>query len=171
MTEMPRATRETTRLLAILAIVVSTIGCDRVTKHMVAERLAGWPPVSFAADSVRLEYTENPGGFLSLGAELPEHVRTGLFSLCTSLVLVWLGVWVWRQVVAGRWVVGPALLWAGGVANLVDRVARGSVIDFLNVGVGQVRTGIFNVADVAIMLGAAIFVLVELRRGRGRPYP
>jgi signal peptidase II len=40
------------------------------------------------------------------------------------------------------------------LSNLIDRIAVGSVIDFLNVGVGSLRTGIFNLADVAIMAGA-----------------
>jgi signal peptidase II len=54
--------------------------------------------------------------------------------------------------------VGLALYLAGGASNLVDRVVRGSVIDFMNVGVGPLRTGIFNVADVAILAGVGIFV-------------
>ena len=52
----------------------------------------------------------------------------------------------------------------GGASNWVDRVVRGSVIDFINVGYGPLRTGIFNVADVAIMLGVGIVVIAELRR-------
>ena len=46
---------------------------------------------------------------------------------------------------------GFVLFLAGGLSNLTDRIAIGSVIDFLNVGIGPLRTGIFNVADVAIM--------------------
>ena len=71
----------------------------------------------------------------------------------------------WRSVgtVAGaivfRWsgwpLLGLTLFVAGGASNWLDRVVRGSVIDFINVGVGSLRTGIFNVADVAIMLGVA----------------
>jgi signal peptidase II len=59
-----------------------------------------------------------------------------------------------------------ALFIAGGASNWFDRVNDGRVVDFMNVGVGWLRTGIFNVADVAIMLGAAIFMLGELRRER-----
>ena len=44
---------------------------------------------------------------------------------------------------------------------MVDRVVRGSVIDFMNVGVGPLRTGIFNVADMAILAGVAIFVFTQ----------
>jgi signal peptidase II len=58
---------------------------------------------------------------------------------------------------------GVGLFAAGGASNWVDRVARGSVVDFLNVGLGPLRTGIFNVADVAIMAGVAILVLAEWR--------
>ena len=45
-------------------------------------------------------------------------------------------------------------------------MVRGSVIDFINVGYGPLRTGIFNVADVAIMLGVGIVVIAELRRNQ-----
>ena len=51
---------------------------------------------------------------------------------------------------------GVALLIAGGGSNWLDRITRGSVIDFLNVGIGPVRTGVFNVADVAIVMGVAL---------------
>ena len=44
-------------------------------------------------------------------------------------------------------------------SNLLDRITYGKVIDFMNLGLGPVRTGIFNVADMAIMLGAAIVVV------------
>ena len=162
--------RKGTRLAALAVVVVSTIGCDRLTKNMAVQHLAGRSRLSFAADSVRLEYVENRGGFLSLGAELPEQVRTGIFSVGTAVLLAWLGAWALREVGRGRWAVGAALVWAGGSANLADRLVRGSVVDFLNVGVGTVRTGIFNVADVAITFGAALLV-AELsgRRDVGRP--
>jgi signal peptidase II len=48
---------------------------------------------------------------------------------------------------------------AGGASNLIDRLARGTVTDFMNVGIGPLRTGIFNLADVAITLGAVLVVL------------
>ena len=53
-----------------------------------------------------------------------------------------------------------------GNRNLVDRVAIGGVIDFLNIGVGPLRTGIFNVADVAIMAGIALLIADRWRQDR-----
>jgi signal peptidase II len=60
-----------------------------------------------------------------------------------------------------------ALFIAGGVSNWIDRVVHGSVVDFLNVGIGPIRTGVFNVADMAIMLGAVIVVIGFRRAAEG----
>ena len=59
---------------------------------------------------------------------------------------------------------------AGGASNLADRIIYGMVIDFMNVGIGPLRTGIFNVADMAIMLGAGVLAL-EGYRSEGRAEP
>lgn len=148
--------------LALTLAVLSTIACDRVTKHAASTFLAGVPARSYFADTVRLGYAENTGAFLSLGAELPSAVRTGLFTVGTGLLLSMLVVIAVRR----RWdrlsTLGLALFVAGGASNWVDRVSRGSVVDFLNIGVGPVRTGIFNVADVAIMLGAGVIVIATV---------
>ena len=55
---------------------------------------------------------------------------------------------------------GLALLTGGAVGNLIDRVAYGgAVVDFVSVGLGGVRTGIFNLADVAITAGVILVAL------------
>ena len=155
--------------LALMVAVLSTIGCDRVTKHAATTKLAGAPSRSYLADTVRLVYVENPGGFLSLGAGLPSVVRTGLFTAGTGLLLCMLVVLAIR----GRWdrspTLGVALFVAGGASNWIDRVARGTVVDFLNVGVGPVRTGVFNVADVSIMLGAGVVAFATFSKRRTVP--
>jgi signal peptidase II len=61
--------------------------------------------------------------------------------------------------------IGVWLVFAGGASNWVDRVVRGSVVDFMNVGIGPLRTGIFNVADVAIMVGVAVLLLAGFPPG------
>jgi signal peptidase II len=59
------------------------------------------------------------------------------------------------------------LILAGGIGNLIDRVSqRGLVTDFLNVGIGPVRTGIFNVADMAVTAGFALFLVMWWRDER-----
>ena len=56
------------RGLLLCLLLAATAGCDRVTKHLAVTTLAGSPSQSFLADTLRLDYHENPGGFLSAGA-------------------------------------------------------------------------------------------------------
>jgi signal peptidase II len=144
--------------------MVTTVGCDRMTKIVATNTLAGTAGRTYLADTVRLAYVENTGGFLSLGADLPPAARTAIFTVATGLMLLLLLGFVVRHRHAGWAAFGLALFVGGGASNWFDRALRGSVVDFLNVGVGPLRTGIFNVADVAIMLGLGIFMAAELRR-------
>ena len=151
-------TRRWATKTALLAVVASTIGCDQASKHLASVHLAGSLPQSFLGDSIRLEYAENPGAFLSLGANLPSWGRTAVFSFGTGFVLLMCLVVGLRPDRPSGLRLGLALVFAGGASNLVDRVVHHAVVDFLNVGIGPIRTGIFNVADMAIMLGISLLV-------------
>jgi len=153
--------------LLIVVTIVGTVACDRVTKQMALTALADTPTRSLLADTVRLALVENTGGFLSLGAGLSGAWRQVVFIGLTGLMLVAVTVFAyqWRH---RRWLLmGAALFLAGGASNWIDRVVRGSVVDFLNVGVGPLRTGIFNVADVAILAGAALMAIGQMGSVRG----
>lgn len=147
--------------LVLVVAVLGTIGCDRVTKHMAMTALAGEPTHSYLADTVRLGYVENVGGFLSLGANLSPAIRNIIFTWGTGVMLVVLTVMAFRRHWRGWPTVGAGIFVAGGASNWSDRLVWGSVVDFLNVGIGPVRTGMFNVADMAIMLGAALVMFGE----------
>jgi signal peptidase II len=154
-------------LRAVLVIsVVATIGCDRLTKRIATERLAGSPGRSFLADTVRLEYAENAGGFLNIGEDLPPPLRRAVFVGGTGLLLLALLAGFVRHgaAVPGRdvAVAGLAFFVAGGLSNWIDRVADGRVVDFIVMRVGPLHTGVFNFADVAILLGAALLGVARL---------
>jgi len=82
-----------------------------------------------------------------------------VFTLGTGIILAAAAIAAVRHRWTGVPLVGVALVFAGGASNLWDRLARGRTIDFMNVGVGPLRTGIFNVADVAILVGVALLLL------------
>src|SRR5262245_3629147 len=145
------------RTLLYVALLMATVGCDRITKHLASVALDGELPRSFVSGVVRLEYAENTGAFLSIGARLPESTRTLLLEFGVGLLLLAIGVAAFKYQLRGRALLGVALIWAGGASNLFDRVVHGSVVDFINVGIGGLRTGIFNVADIAIFLGVVLF--------------
>lgn len=154
------------RLLLALAILSTCIGCDQATKQLASRELKDAPPKTFLGGVIRLEYALNSGGFLSLGGEMPKHVRTGLFVVFNlGMMLAICGYLIVRRQISLLMFVAILYFLAGGVGNLIDRVTNdGLVIDFLNVGVGPLRTGIFNVADMALVFGGAGAVLLANRR-------
>jgi signal peptidase II len=163
------ATNHGVRYGAMLVIVASCLGCDQITKHIAKSRLEGQPPRSFFGDVFRLEYAENPGAFLGLGGQLPPAARWAVLVAANGLLALGIaGVLVWHtRLLPLQWI-ACALLLSGSLGNWVDRLRfDGLVIDFLNLGLGPVRTGIFNVADMAITAGAVLLVWPTLA-GRQR---
>ena len=158
---MPMSINRITRLCLVVAVLTSCVGCDQITKQIERERLEGTPPRSFLADTVRLIYVENPGAFLGLGGQLPAPARWILLVVINAVVTAILAVvLLWHSEMSLVRAVACTLLMAGALGNLIDRVRLGGlVIDFMNLGLGPLRTGIFNVADVAIILGAVLLIL------------
>jgi signal peptidase II len=152
------------RALLLCLLLAATAGCDRVTKHLAVTSLAGGDSYSYLGDTVRLDYHENKGGFLSAGATWRPGTRAVVFQFANAAFLMGVMVMARRFEWSRLAKAGLVMFVAGGLSNLIDRVALGGVIDFLNVGIGPVRTGIFNVADVAIMAGIALLVVDRWRR-------
>ena len=154
------------RGVLLCLLLAATAGCDRVTKHFAMTSLAGTAPQSFLADTVRLAYHENPGGFLGAGAAWQPHVRGLVFQFANTVFLLTIFVIAGRYQWSRFGIAGMAMFLAGGLSNLIDRVALGQVVDFMNVGIGPLRTGIFNVADLAIMAGVAVLLIDQRRQLR-----
>lgn len=148
------------RLLLVLTILISCVGCDQTTKSVAKIHLSKTHAISLLGDSIRLQLAENSGAFLSAGASLPLEWRSRLFTMGAGLVLSGLLAYALLSKKSNPVVIaGTALIVGGGVSNLIDRLAYdGHVIDFLNVGIGSLRTGIFNWADVCIMAGVGLWL-------------
>jgi signal peptidase II len=154
------------RLGMLAAVLISCIGCDRVTKSIATRSLAPLPRQSFLGDTVRLEYALNPGAFLGMGGRLDPATRFWLLVGANAVVMA-----ILAYVLLVKWnmarvpFAAGALILAGGIGNLIDRISQnGLVTDFLNLGIGPLRTGIFNVADMAITAGCVLFVWVSWRK-------
>ena len=156
------------RTMLVILTMVACAGCDQVSKAVAKSALPSDRVITFAGDTVRLRLTENSGAFLSIGASLPARVRSLVFTVGVGVIV---GALALLAIVDARGgavrAVALALVAGGGLSNVLDRVAYGgNVIDFLNVGVGSVRTGIFNLADVAVMAGAVLLLSSVRRAGR-----
>ena len=153
--------RNLTRLLLVSTILIGCVGCDQLSKQAVRTQMMLAESHSYLGDTVRLVHVENTGAFLGLGDSLPETVRVAFLQGAVGLIVLGL---LWAATLArdmNRWqIIALALLAAGGLGNLIDRVLYdGRVTDFLNVGVGSLRTGIFNIADVVEGIGVLAFLL------------
>jgi signal peptidase II len=148
------------RLAVLLSVVVGTVGCDQATKHFARAQLGAANVVSLPGGFGELRLAENPGSFLSLGAAFPEALRLIIFIIGAGAGVVILSAYLVRNAQAS-WLQfgGFALVAAGGMSNVIDRVTRhGLVTDFIFLQAGPWHTGIFNFADVMIMLGIAMLI-------------
>lgn len=155
--------------LALTALVLFfCTGFDQITKDVAQERLASAPPISLLSDTIRIQYVENSGAMLGLGSSLPSGVRFMLFVLFNGLISVTTLIYALKtRDLRLTQLVGLLLVASGGLGNLLDRLLNnGAAIDFMNLGIGPLRTGIFNVADIFIVAGAFVFMLFSLNNQR-----
>lgn len=141
---------------------------DQWTKLLAVQHLAGQAPIMYLGGLFQLVYAENPGAFLGMGGDLPRSIRFVIFGL---LVLVGLAVMLW-SLVKNKMSISDLLAYsfilAGGIGNVIDRLthANGHVIDFLFMDfqlTSYTRTGVFNIADVAIVFGFFIAIYGMIR--------
>ena len=160
-----------TRILLIFTLILVNIGCDQSSKSLVRSHVEYNERIELLGDHVILTKVENKGAFLSLGSSLPDHYRKPLFSLLPALIMVGAIAFLLLRTDVNRWFVfGLSCIVGGGIGNLIDRVMYDSVTDFLNMGIGDLRTGIFNFADVSIMVGMFI-VLFAARNEKSKDTP
>ena len=147
------------RTFLILMIVGVNIGCDQVSKNMVRKNVYFYDNIELLGKHLTLTKVENSGAFLSLGATLPDFAKT-LFLLALPIIALILGLLflLFKSDLSNQKLVGLCFIIGGGVGNLFDRWRYGSVTDFLHIKVGIFQTGIFNLADVSIMVGAFIIL-------------
>lgn len=157
--------------IAILVIVL-IIFFDQISKLTAIKYLKGRPPISFPNswypnDLFRLTYTENTGAFLSLGSHLSDSLRFWIFTVLNSaVILILAGVLIFNHNISTPTIFSFSFIIGGGIGNIIDRIFRdGKVVDFMNIGIGVgswgIRTGIFNIADVAIILGIVLLIIGE----------
>lgn len=146
------------RALWVAVTLIITIGLDQVTKVIATDTLKGEPTKSYLGDVFRLVYATNDGAFLSLGANLPGPLRFFILNVMVAGLLLGLIIWsIWSDKLTRLQLVGYATIAGGGLANWIDRARfDGRVVDFMNLGLGSLRTGIFNVADLWIIVGIGL---------------
>lgn len=150
--------------LIVLGLVLLNIGCDQISKEAVRSNVVPNDYIQVLSDHLILTHVENKGAMLGLGQDLPPLLKIIFLQLIPILVLCVLLYRVLRKKDLDKWMVMAfAFVIGGGIGNLIDRIAYGSVTDFFVIELGLFKTGIFNMADVSVTTGVLIILLLALR--------
>jgi signal peptidase II len=178
------------KVLLSLSVALGILVADQVTKYLAVSHLTrslegksglervrafAFPGGTLRArgevrvleDYFHLRYVENPGAAWGLFADLPDGVRGPFFTAITLLAVGFI-LWMIRKAERDQWLLqlALALVLGGALGNFLDRLARGYVVDFLDVhwrNQPGMRWPTFNVADIAISVGVA-FLLFDAAR-------
>ena len=135
------------------------VALDQLSKVWVVRHLPAYTPVDWfpqLASVLSFTFVKNTGVAFGLFPQLG-----GLFTIFSAVVIV--GIFIFQRAIAGTdyWLHGAlGLVTGGALGNLIDRLARGYVVDFIDVNFWPFREWpVFNIADSAIVVGVAILLL------------
>ena len=140
-------------------VAAAIVAFDQWSKHWATERLAYQEPIHLLGQFVTLTYTRNPGIAFGLfaGHRFPFYV----FSIIASLAVTGLFLRHDRMSLARQ--LSLTFILGGAIGNLIDRVTTGQVVDFILLSWGRFEFYVFNVADVFVTTGVALFAIAWTR--------
>lgn len=156
----PRGRLSLAALGLLLLVALVAYGVDQLTKALITENLREGEIVPLLGEVLQLHFVTNSGAAFSLGSGF-----TWILSIVSSGVVVLIIVFAAR-IRSLAWATMFGLVLGGALGNLTDRLFRppsfgmGHVVDFIQV---WGFPAIFNVADIAVVCGMGLFILLSLR--------
>lgn len=155
------------RDLLFWAVAVLIVLLDQWTKAWILQSLKIHDGFAVIEGLFNIVHVRNPGAAFGFLAGAPPWFRS-VFFLAVTVAAIGLILYYLRQIRNGALalVLALALILAGAVGNLIDRVRFGEVVDFLDFYIGSAHWPAFNIADAAISAGAVLLaILLIVRRG------
>jgi len=139
-------------------IAAAVVVVDQLTKAWIRSILAPGEAMPVLGDWIRLVHAQNNGGIFGLlrGQALP-------FAIVSLGVIGLIVAYHGRSGRSPLLTVALGLLLGGAIGNLLDRVLFGSVVDFVDAGIGSIRWYTFNVADASISLAIVLLLALSIR--------
>lgn len=149
------------RSLFIIILVIVNIALDQISKFWIRANVEPFSKSEILGKYFTLHNVENTGAFLGLGSDLNPTLKFILLLLLPVLVLGFVLYQVFTEKNMDKFsLVGFCLIIGGGIANVFDRFAYGSVTDFWHIDLGgSLKTGIFNLADVSVTSGMIMLLI------------
>jgi len=157
------------KIIFFCLLIIALLALDRYTKMLAKEYLMNRDFKSYLGDTIRLGYAENTGAFLSFGADWPENVSFWVFGVVPFiLLLAFLAYCLLKaKTLSLSHLLPLGLIFTGGMGNIADRlIYHRHVTDFMNVGIGSLRTGIFNVADMCVTTGVIVILFQSFKKDK-----
>ncbi len=153
------------RTVFIILFIIFNIAIDQISKVIVENNVDRGSEAPIIGDYFTLHYVKNAGAFLGMGSDFNPILKTILLLILPIAVLVFVLVHLFRDKTMDRnSVIGFCCVVGGGIANIYDRLLYGEVTDFLHIDLGgPFRTGIFNIADVSVMVGMGFLLLSNFK--------
>lgn len=154
------------RRLAALSLLTLLVGCDHVTKVAAKAGLEGQHPRQVIRGLLDLHYVQNTDTAFNLLRWVPDGVRQPALIVAGALALLALLIaLLWRFPPRPLMRAALLLITAGAIGNFADRILRGYVVDFMHLR----HWPVFNVADIYVTAGVALFAWASLQRTRPDP--
>jgi len=151
----------------VLGITLPILLIDQLSKLYIASHLALHEDVVLIPNWLDITYTLNPGAAFSLFARMPPWFRNSFLLGLAAGAIVVLIVLLIRDPRFSLTSAALALILAGAMGNLIDRVWRGPVVDFILMHYYNHNYPVFNVADSAITIGVALILITSLKSSTG----
>ncbi|MDB4443422.1 signal peptidase II [Saprospiraceae bacterium] len=153
------------RNIIILLIVIANIGCDQISKKIVRESVSPGDRIELINQNFLLMNVENNGAFLSVFSNASPLVKKITLLGLPTIMLIGVLFYLFSESKLPKVaLIGWSFVIGGGIGNMYDRIKFGSVTDFLFIDLGGIfRTGVFNMADVSIMVGMGFLILFYIQ--------
>jgi len=150
-------------------VAAAVVLADHATKWLASELMSSRPPVVVTPffNFVLAHNTGAAFSFLAEGSGWQRWFFAGIAVVAAALI----SILIRRHAAERLFCAGLALILGGAVGNLIDRLAWGHVVDFLQLHAAGWYWPAFNVADSAITIGAVLVVIDSFRRKPGRGGP
>ncbi len=150
------------RTALIVIIILANIAADQVTKKMTRDHIEYNETIEVIGEYLILTKVENEGAFLGMGSSLSPIMRKVLLLILPAAVMIALLVYLIRNKEITRMsMVALSFIVGGGIGNIYDRIVYGSVTDMVFIDLQFAHTGIFNLADVSVMIGTGLILLEQ----------
>ncbi len=151
--------------IALLVPAACVAALDQTTKYLVQKHIDLHTVIPIIQGFLNLVHVRNKGAAFGMFHSFSSGTITFLLTVISISVVIFVVLYAIKST-DRKTVLALSLIIGGAAGNLIDRLMLGEVVDFIDIYLGSYHWPAFNVADAAITVGTALFLLLHLHRGK-----